>query len=305
MKYVTIIILCWFYPNLLNAQIENPWFFEDSPALNVDIGPDTIFCYPMSSASYYLGTNLVIENGHPPYRYAWECNVVYGGYLRFGASSFLHDTTSPTPNFKEPLENNSSQKFILHIWDNQENYAKDSINVRFSRFGYLLGHLVHYLGMGDSILFTPGSVNLGGGIPPLTYRWNPTNGLSDTLSLKTWCKPLVSRDYFVIARDSAGCVSEPSLAHQIYVSLVGTENFAEQNQAKLNLRQLGPKVLFNNPIQMPTRIRLFNISGNIVFSVLTQDAEFDVGKRIHGKGLFMVQVENHIMTETIIFHWNY
>jgi hypothetical protein len=29
MKLVTIILLCWFFSNLLNAQIDNPWVFED------------------------------------------------------------------------------------------------------------------------------------------------------------------------------------------------------------------------------------------------------------------------------------
>jgi hypothetical protein len=187
--------------------------------LMVDAGKDTTFCTGQNIHSLILGTTAKIENGFPPYSIVWECKIPKGGYSFFTASDLLSDTTILSPYFLYNPIHVKRIKFILHITDSENKYAKDSIFIRFSKFGYLTGggQTRFYIEKGDSILLNFNSFGIFGGISPLTYHWSPKTYLSEPDSVNTWCKPDSSIQYEVVAIDSCGCVSYPELAYDIRV----------------------------------------------------------------------------------------
>jgi hypothetical protein len=185
----------------------------------VDAGKDTTFCTGQNIHSLILGTTAKIENGFPPYSIVWECKIPKGGYSFFTASDLLSDTTILSPYFLYNPNHVEWIKFILHVTDSENKYAKDSIFIRFSKFGYLTGggQTRFYIEKGDSILLNFNNTGIGGGISPLTYHWSPKTYLSNPDSVITWCKPDSSIQYEVVAIDSCGCISYPELAYDIRV----------------------------------------------------------------------------------------
>jgi len=197
--------------------------------LKVDAGKDTTFCTGQNIDSLFLGTTAKIENGTPPFSIQWECKIPKGMDSFFTASDLLSDTTILSPRFLFPPNQGEWIKFILHVTDSENNYSKDSINIRFSIFDYLTGggQTRFYIEKGDSILLNFNNTGIGGGISPLTYHWQPKTYLSHPDSVITWCKPDSSILYEVVAIDSCGCVSYPELAYDIRVLPDKIENKPE------------------------------------------------------------------------------
>jgi len=110
-------------------------------------------------------------------------------------------------------------KFTLLVIDSEGNYAKDSIYIRFSKFGFLTGggQTWFYIEKGDSIQLNFNSSGIFGGISPLKYHWSPKTYLSEPDSVITWCKPDSSIQYELVAIDSRGCISYPEMAYDIRV----------------------------------------------------------------------------------------
>lgn len=197
----------------------NPRFSNCYPKISdpiiVNAGNDTTYCVGLYSTDIPMGLKINIQNGVAPYTYAWECKVPKGNYSFYTASDFLNDTTALSPSFTYPPGNNQWVTFTLHVTDSENNSGKDSIRLRFSKFGYLLGYPGVEINKGDSILLSFSSI--GGGIEPLKFHYQPEAGLSNPDSLVTWAKPEVSTTYDIIATDSCGCVSEPNTAYYVMV----------------------------------------------------------------------------------------
>ena len=195
----------------------------------VDAGKDTTFCTGQNIDSLFLGATTKIENGTPPFSIQWECKIPKGLDAYYTASDLLSDTTILSPYFLYNTNHVEWIKFILHVTDSENNYAKDSIFIRFSKFGYLTGggQTRFYIEKGDSILLNFSDAGIGGGISPLTYQWQPKTYLSNPDSVITWCKPDSSIQYEVVAIDSCGCVSESVMVYDIRVLSETNENKPE------------------------------------------------------------------------------
>jgi hypothetical protein len=254
--------------------------------LSVEVGKDTTYCTNVSKM--YLGDKLIIKNGVEPYSIKWECKVPKGLYSYFTASDLLSDTTDISPFFTYTPPNNQWIKFTVHITDGKNNYAEDSIRVRFSKFGYLTGYAGIEIKEGDSILFNYSSV--GGGIEPLEYQWQPKTGLTNPDSLVTWCKPNSTTQYDIIVTDSCGCVSNPNTVYYVMVLPTGLNEVKNDDRISLNIRQNGNWIYFNNPDKKEAHITLWSINGKAQYNITITEDHFKIGNLLKTKGIYIVKI---------------
>jgi len=236
--------------------------------LIVDAGKDTTYCIGQYAHTMYLGDLAIIKNGVEPYSISWECNVELSEHLTYMAKEFLNDTTLLSPLIIDHISWPEWIKFIIHVRDRQNNYARDSINVRFSTYYFSLGYIVEQVEKGDSVLFKFSSI--GGGIEPLRFHWQPTIGLSNPDSLVTWCKTdsltKFRNEYQIVAIDSCGCISAPNLMYEIRVIQTGLNELKEDKADLLHIKQEGATIYFHNPIKQKAHIALYTINGMLCHS---------------------------------------
>jgi len=266
--------------------------------LTVNVGKDTTYCTKLYRTEIPMGLKVNIQNGVAPYTYAWECTIVPYGILEpQTASDILNDSTLISPKIKDEVGLYAKQiKLKLHVTDHAGNTAMDSINVRFSVFGYLDRNWVIELNKGDSILFI--HTTIGGGIEPLTFKWQPRTGLSNPDNLVTWAKPEVSTEYEIIATDSCGCVSEPNLVYDVKVITTNVEEFTAQKENSLNIRQNGKHIYFNNPLRKESHITVYTLNGTAKSEFIVMDDHFAIENLLDNKGFYFVKisVDNHSAT---------
>lgn len=266
-------------------------FLQAYPQFTVDAGKDTTFCISMYPDSIYLGDNISIKNGIEPYTIAWECKAPKGEYDYYTASDFSNDSTAVSPYIEGWYSNGKWIKFILHVTDSENNYAKDTINVRFSTFVYLTGYSVVELEKGDSILFNSSSI--GGGIAPLTFHWQPTIGLTNPDTLVTWCKTdsltQWRNEYNVVATDSCGCVSKPNIVYEIWILPTDVREIPSENES-LNIKQIGNDIHFNNHLNNKAYISLFSLNGKLLYKSVVTDNRLNISQIIQKKGMYIVRV---------------
>lgn len=280
--------------------------------LSVDVGKDTTYCAEVGKM--YLGDKLIIKNGVEPYSIKWECKVPKGLYSYFTASDLLSDTTVISPFFTYTPSNNQWIKFTIHITDGKNNYAEDSIRVRFSKFGYLTGYAGIEIKKGDSILFKYSSV--GGGIEPLEYHWQPKTGLSNPDSLETWCKPNSTTLYDITVIDSCGCVSYPNAVYYVMVLPTGLneinndkDNFIAENK----LWRIGAKI-YSEPCcghrNEAYRFQGDSIINDTIYSKLYMSTEefpviwqlYGLWRETKGEKIFKRDLNNH--TESLMYDFS-
>jgi hypothetical protein len=97
--------------------------------LNVDLGADTIYCkglYKYQPDTSYIGSNVQVDGGVPPYKYSWICDY-WAGSILLHARHFLNDTTAINPYFHDLPLDQDSMLFALIIEDSIGQRASDSI----------------------------------------------------------------------------------------------------------------------------------------------------------------------------------
>lgn len=260
--------------------------------LLVDAGRDTTFCTGQNIKSLQLGTTVKIENAKEPYTIAWECKIPKGLNSHYTASDLLSDTTILLPYFLYNPIHAEWIKFTLHVIDSVGKYAKDSILVRFSKFGYLTGggQVVFFIQKGDSILLNAKNSGILGGIPPLTYHWQPITYLSKPDSEISWCKPASTLQYDVFAIDSCGCLSYPQMAYDIRVFTTGSDNMHTRNDNVLNIRQNGTILFFLNPLKEKALITFYSINGKLIYTCEIFDDNLEISHLLKYKGIFIVKI---------------
>lgn len=254
--------------------------------LIVDAGKDTTYCTGVGKM--YLGNNVTIENGVEPYSISWECNVKLTEYLTYTAKDFLNDTTLLSPLIIGHISGLEWIKFIIHVRDSQNNYARDSIYVRFSTFAFSTGFIEIELEKGDSILFNQSTV--GGGIEPLKFHWQPKTGLSNPDSLVTWCKPDYTTRYDIIAIDSCGCVSPPNAVYYVTVLTTGFDEKKTDKDSLLHIKQVGTTIYFNNPLKLKAHVALYTINGALCCSFDIADDHLNIANQLKNKGVYVIRI---------------
>jgi hypothetical protein len=262
---------------------------EGKTQLTVEIGPDTTYCKDLwAEPISYLGSKLSIENGVGPYQYAWDCFYDVAGII-FTASSFLNDTTLANPYFTGYPIDDDWLFLTLNVKDAEDNLAKDSINVRFSRFSYVMDNWTVYLPKGDSILLS-GDPFIGGGIYPLSICWTPEIGLVDPCTISTWCKPDNTTFYYQVATDFVGCISEQELVYEIFVQPVGTESALVDGPNNGYIRKIGDQIKFSNPLNIEAYFTIYSLNGQIINKGKTSQDYFLLPKFLVHGSIFIISV---------------
>lgn len=275
---IIVLILILFINNEVVAQF------------TINAGTDTTFCVNIMNNDTFKLDNLKLINGTSPYNISWHADIDIGLIKKFTASDFLNDTTSIKPYFINHITSPQWLTLFVTIKDANGNFAKDSINVRFSNFSYPLGYIVDYVRHGDSIqIFHMG---IGGGIRPLQYFWESSKWLS-FYGDDIWCKPDSSFKYREFVIDSVGCKSEPNLAYEINIQPLSSNNYSEES---FNLRQIGNKIFFNNIENDKIEIVQLCFDGKIVNRVITKGNEYQLKKDLIHSVCIVKLIKNNITT---------
>ncbi len=252
--------------------------------LTIDAGNDTIICVGMWGVdTTEIGGNQTATGGTDPYVYTWETKYTVGS-VSFWASDFLDDTTKANPKIVTDAPENL--KFILTVTDKNEIQMRDSVTIRFSRFGYTMEDYFANINQGDTVTLMH---NIGEGIPPLKYSWSPDYNISDTSISNPKAWPDTDTDYQVYATDSAGCISAPDV-YEISVLPAGISH-----NNKVGLKSF----VFPNPVNNRSKIyvsgdwiydctiKVFNANGQIVLSDKMNADSYQIGNKINTSGLFI------------------
>jgi hypothetical protein len=197
MKFIIIILLSLFSLNKLNAQ------------LIADAGPDFHSCqYDQNVDNIFIGGSPTAQFGTPPYTYQWNMeDIVLGGgctYIIIQVNDVLDDIYAPNPRITDRFAAEQIP-FYLTVTDALGNISKDTCIVTFSNFLHNQTFWTYHINLGDSILLFQ-NINVTGGVPPLTYQWQPSHGLTDThIETGFWAKPSQSTFYYVTITDAMGC----------------------------------------------------------------------------------------------------
>ena len=186
-----------------------------------DAGPDTILCSTDPNVlNHTLGGSPAASGGVGGYTYLWEMTWNLPGGFTWTASDFLDDTTSANPQFTSHPEH--GMVFYLTVTDSVGTQCTDSVTIGYSNWNWTLVYHISFLNQGDS---TQLQVNAGGGIPPYTYSWSPTNGLDDPTVLHPWAKPNVTTIYTITITDSIGC--QASSNHDVIIYPTSVHEYAQ------------------------------------------------------------------------------
>lgn len=269
--------------------------------LTVNAGTDTTFCRGLYLDTFHIGKNMVIENGNEPYSYKWECEVKVTDDLIYTAGDFLNDTTIRSPFFIDYLTGSEWIKFYVEVKDAENNFAKDSLNVRFSGFSYLTAYIVIEAQKGDTLLFNQSSV--GGGIEPLHFYWQPVTGLSNADSLVTWCYTdslnNYSTNYEIVAVDSCGCISAPNQAYEVRIVPTDIHNIHSEKGKQLRLRLSGTELFFENHKWLNSTIKVYALSGQLIFTSSSNNNHFDFEGILNSNNIYIASVTVGGVTENL------
>jgi hypothetical protein len=282
--YRFLFVVFLFSASILSAQ---------KNVFTVDCGRDTMFCLGIGA---YIGSQVKLTNGSPPYQYTWNCNPrKVSSNLTFTASDYLNDTTLLNPFLKGIGLQNKPWRFYLKVVDGNDNISIDSIDIQCSTFSIKTYVINLTLTAGDSVQFH-NDVLVGGGIPPVKYYWTPGIGLDDSTRIDAWCKPKKTTSYLQYIIDSAGCKSDPNLG--INVRVITTEIENKSINSGLCMRQLERKLFFNNHQGQIATISFYATDGRILLTSQTQDSFYNI-PRFESSGCVICKLEIGKRKETI------
>ena len=286
-KHIRILFLI-----CLTLIIAKPSFSQ----ITIDVGKDTTYCAGLYPDTMYLGTNLNIDNGAESYSYRWECKVELSPTLIFTANDFLNDTTTATPHFKDWITGIEKIKFFVHVTDSLGNYAKDSINVRFSVCGCPTGTIVVEINKGDSVWLDAGDSY----DKYEKFFWKPEYGLTHPDNSATWCKPEVNTSYSLVMIDTFGCSCICPI-YEIRILPTGVDELNFDRNNILNIRQEGTKIYFYNPLNQEAHIAIYSTSGRIIYNSSTSADNIETNDIIELKGVYIIRITVAKITDSSKF----
>lgn len=263
---------------------------------NADAGSDKVACIGNNGIEpVQIGGNPTATAGTPPFTYTWEGKVQLTiGNLTFTttASEILDDTTLANPTVIHETGLTNYFKLILTVTDANSHICKDTMWVRYSRFGYNLSMFMFTIQQGDSIRLNEGS-NVDGGIPPLQYLWRPNHGLTDSTSLDFWAKPQHTIGYYVTVTDAAGCTFEAPEYYTILVNPVNIQTFENVDEFVSVFPNPARETIFFKINQKSTgnfRLKIYDHSGSLLAIKLFQNNKisFDVNDLPSGVYVFQL-----------------
>lgn len=234
--------------------------FEANAQLTANAGDDTTICVGWNFTDS-LDFGATSSGGTAPYSFSWETNYyhqILTTTYHLTAADFLSDTTISNPSLIHTVENPVT--FKLTVTDALGEVAVDTIVVSFSIFNTHLVQYNHSMVLGDSVEFVS-LPNVGGGTPPLTYLWQPNNGLTDSISYTNfWVKPDQSTEYYITVTDAVGCVVSGAPVFFVYIG------YASLNEINTTLSD--EVVAYPNPFndQLLLKVDIENVQHVNIYS---------------------------------------
>lgn len=239
--------------------------FNTFSQFTVDAGPDLVYCWNGDNKTdTLLFVAIAPTGGTAPYTYSWSYDYYVNYpplYFHLTASDFLTDTTLLNPKCFWVKDDEST--FTLIVIDANGLMAQDSMTIYRSQFNQHLGQNYIHLTLGDSIEMP--WANVWGGIPPQTYLWTPSIGITDpTLEHGFWIKPEVDIAYSLIVTDSAGCYINGGISTFVIIEYLNTVAIDENNSINITPNPSTGLFQLENKPENLTKIELYNLNGQLV-----------------------------------------
>ena len=151
---------------------------QTNTTFTVDCGEDIVICpdeiyafiYSEGTDTLFLGRNVKVVGGVPPYTYEWSCKQQ--GYDRwtFTVSDILSDITIPNPYFLR-YPDDYICTFSLKVTDAERNVAVDSLTILLESFTYFTDDANNLSEKkdGNQIYLTGIDKSMSCLFPPMTY----------------------------------------------------------------------------------------------------------------------------------------
>jgi len=272
-------------PTLISiALIQFALVTEGVSQLVAEAGNDTALC-DSENLVLIIGGDPTASGGVPPYQYAWSGSFEYVGNT-YTASYMLEDTTVANPVFKDGTIPDSILLFVT-VKDSQENTSLDSIMVRLSGYTFCLGECRFEINEGDS-------VQLGhcvtGGIPPLSFLWEPAETLSDGSVEAPWAKPSVSATYTLQISDAIGCPISSHCDVHVIPAGIDQKNQTPALELQLDASQKILHVKILQELSPNTIFELIDMNGSVVERTYIDSGFLTISIRHLERGLYVYRL---------------
>lgn len=260
--------------------------------LVANAGPDYHSCPDDQNVDFIsLGGSPTAQYGTPPYTYEWSMeDIIAGGgcsYIIIQTADVLEDIYASNPRITDRFAADRIE-FYLKVTDALGNISYDTCIVSFSNFIYNQSYYSFHINIGDSVLLNQ-PINVTGGVPPLTYHWQPEEGLSATqFETAFWAKPSQTTFYYVTITDAMGCEATGSPYYNVVV------NTTSVNESETKLK------IFPNPVDhflniqnengTPIiKITIFDFQGRFIQQLNPNFSNFDF--QHISPGLYFIQIQ--------------
>lgn len=262
------------------------WTLHLFAQLQADAGPEVHLCSNLNSVdSIQLGGNPSATGGIPPYTYEWiYAEPIYPGanFIENG-SYFLSDTSSSNPYTTSLV--NTSAPLILKVTDSAGSVAYDSVYISSTVWGIILegkGYTIH---AGDSVQLI--ETNAESSFGNLEIIWRPQIGLTDSIGLGIWAKPMMSTGYYTFITDSMGCTLVAPPYYYITVIPAAIRHM-DKESLRLFPTPVSTKLIVEGSNLVEGKFSITNISGKIIREGVYRDSSFEIDVTDINPGTYVI-----------------
>jgi hypothetical protein len=269
-------------------------FYTLNAQLIANAGPDIHSCQYDSNADLIsIGGSPSAQFGTPPYTYQWSIEpIVAGGgcsYIILQAGDLLDNIEASNPFITDRFAAPRIE-FYLQVTDAVGTISFDTTVITFSNFIQSQTFYTYTIDLGDSVLLNQ-DINITGGVPPLTYSWQPEAGLLfNHFESFFWAKPTQTTFYHVEITDGMGCQATGFPMYNVIVNGTGINEIESENQFSI----------FPNPVHNTLNIRsnnnvtilrsaIYDIQGKLIQQIDTDSSPIDLSRLT--PGLYFIQFQ--------------
>lgn len=268
--------------------------------LTIDVGFDKVVCVNLwDMDTVTIGGNPTATGGVGQYQYFWETEykIAPTSQHTFYASYFLSDTSIANPKvIADPT--GLIMNFKLTVIDEEGNSVTDSVNVHYSKKMYVIGDMVSYIGINDSVGICSDQL-IGSSLPLDSISWMPSAGLTNPDSICTWANPESTTYYTAYIRDTAGCYGIAS-ADWVVVRMTSDMNDISVHSSgslikyisKYEVLEIDESLLDDKHV-----LRIYNLDGRIVYNELISSNQVQI-KNTDNKVLIYNLIKDNEIIET-------
>lgn len=287
MKTSVLFILFFFLVNLVDAQVV------------ANAGPDYHSCPDDPNVDFIsIGGSPTAQYGTPPYTYEWSMeDIIAGGgcsYIIIQTADVLEDIHSSNPRITDRFAADRIE-FYLKVTDALGNISFDTCIVSFSNFIYNQSYYSFHINLGDSVLLNQ-PINVTGGVPPMSYHWQPEAGLSATqFETAFWAKPSQTTFYYVMITDAMGCEATGSPYYNVIVNATGINETEGETNIKIYPNPVSHFLNIKNETGAPIlKVTIFDLQGRFVQQLGPNISNIDLQNL--NPGLYIIKIQTNKST---------